>query len=356
VETPGFDAIDWEQTGADLLSEGKSFRVNPSPYSLGCQVEADLISVLSLEELEQTELRDKIVLLYGAIATEQIMPKNFHFYNPEKHQHVIALLEKGAPKAIVTATGRNSALAGGMYPFPMFEDGDFNIPSVYMTAEDGKELAAFSGKKVFLESHTERIPGKGYNVIGRRGDAEKPRIVVTAHIDAKKGTPGAIDNATGVTVLLMLAHLLQDYKGTRNIELVALNGEDYYSAPGQMLYVQENQDQWDSILLNINIDGAGYKGGPTAFSFFDLPEPKKQLILELLQSYKGINEGKPWVQGDHSIFIQFGCSSIAITSQWFLDNMETQDITHTPNDNLKIVNVAGLTKIARALDEIIRAL
>ncbi|MBK9392004.1 MAG: M28 family peptidase [Bacteroidetes bacterium] len=32
-------------------------------------------------------------------------------------------------------------------------------------------------------------------------------MVVTAHIDAKKGTPGAIDNATGVIVLLLLSEL-----------------------------------------------------------------------------------------------------------------------------------------------------
>jgi aminopeptidase YwaD len=121
---------------------------------------------------------------------------------------------------IICATGRNAALAGGVYPFPLIEDGDFDIPSVYMTEEEGIKLAGYSGKEVFLHSVSERIPGKGYNVTGRKGQQGNGRIVITAHIDSKKGSPGAIDNATGVVVLLLLADLLKDYSGKRQIEIV----------------------------------------------------------------------------------------------------------------------------------------
>ncbi len=138
------------------------------------------------------------------------MPKNFVFYNPEEHQKIIALLEKGKPAAVIGATGRNSALAGGVYPFPLIEDGDFDIPSVYMTEEEGNRLLPFAGCIVTLNSVSVRIPGKGYNIIAVKGPEGADRIVVTAHIDAKKGTPGAIDNATGVIVLLLLADLLSD--------------------------------------------------------------------------------------------------------------------------------------------------
>ena len=62
------------------------------------------------------------------------------------------------------------------------------------------------------------------------------KITVFAHIDAKDGTPGALDNGAGVVVLLLLAELLQDYDGGVELELVALNGEDYYSAAGEMQY------------------------------------------------------------------------------------------------------------------------
>jgi aminopeptidase YwaD len=281
------------------------------------------------------------------------MPKNFVFYNPEEHQRIIALLEKGNPKAILCATGRNAALAGGVYPFPLIEDGDFNIPSVFMTEEEGDRLVRHVGKKVSLRSKSERLPGKGCNVVACKGSPTGRRIVVTAHIDAKKGTPGAIDNASGVVVLLLLAELLGSYAGDRLIELVALNGEDYYAVPGQMHYLAQNEGRFHEILLNINIDGAGYKEGASAFSFYSLPAEVENTVREIISHFRGITVGSPWVQGDHSMFIQMGCPAMAVSSHWFTDHIDSQEITHTPKDNPAIVDPNKLSEIARALDMLI---
>ena len=142
TEAQEFEALDWQDGGASLQVEGNRFEVFVSPYSNGCKAEAQLVCVSTLAELEQADIQDKIVLLHGEIAREQLMPKNFVFYNPEEHQRIIARLEKANPAAIVCATGRNASLAGGAYPFPLIEDGDFEIPSVYMTEEEGIRLVA----------------------------------------------------------------------------------------------------------------------------------------------------------------------------------------------------------------------
>jgi aminopeptidase YwaD len=325
-----------------------------SPYSLGCTVEAQIVSASCVDELVQLETGGKVLFLYGEIAKEQLMPKNFVFYNPEEHQQIISLLEKGRPKAIICATGKNPALAGGVYPFPLIEDGDFDIPSVYMTEDEGDKLLPFVGKTVVLKSVSKRIPGKGYNVIARKGKLQGERIVVTAHIDAKKGTPGATDNATGVVVLLLLAKLLEDYDGNRFIEIVALNGEDYYAVPGQMLYISKNQDRFNEILFNINIDGAGYKEGKSAFSFYGLPEEIEKNANSIFSKFNGIAEGAQWPQGDHSIFTQNGCPAIAVSSQWFTENIDSQEITHTQKDNIEIVDCHKVVEIAEALNLLIR--
>ncbi len=60
-----FDAIDWEDGGAHLRSAEKNFKVFVSPYSLGCEVEAQLVSASNVEELEQLKMSGKIVFLYG---------------------------------------------------------------------------------------------------------------------------------------------------------------------------------------------------------------------------------------------------------------------------------------------------
>jgi aminopeptidase YwaD len=281
------------------------------------------------------------------------MPKNFVFYNPEHHQKTVSLLENGGARAIISATGRNASLAGGVYPFPLIEDGDFNIPSVYLTEEEGVKLLPYVGREVALESISKRIEGNGYNVIARKGNPAAERIVVTAHIDAKKGTPGAIDNATGVVILLLLAALLEDYGGDKQIEIVAFNGEDYYAVSGQMLYIAENQGGFENILLNINIDGAGYKTGGTAFSLFELPQRISRKVSRIINEFPEISEGVPWPQGDHSIFLQFGRPAIAVSSQWFINHMDSQDITHTPKDDINIVDIGKLPTIAMAIRQLL---
>jgi aminopeptidase YwaD len=353
IDVSEFDAIDWNDDGAKLTLDDEQFQVLVSPYSLGCNVKAELASATTIDALREENFEGKILFLHGEIAKEQLMPKNFVFYNPIEHQKIIALLEKSGAEAIICATGRNAALAGGVYPFPLIEDGDFNIPSVYMTEEEGKKLEKYIGKQAHLLSRSERFSGKSYNVIGRKNPENKKRIVISAHIDAKKGTPGAIDNATGVIVLLLLAELLKDYAGDYQLEMVAFNGEDYYCAPGQMKYLQANQGKFDSILLNINIDGAGYKDGKSSFSLFDLPDNIQTITETIIDEHEDIGFAEKWYQGDHSIFLQHGCPAIAISSQWFVENIDLQDITHTPKDNVDIVDCRKIIDIAKALQKLI---
>ncbi len=160
TEAGEFEAMDWIDGGASLTAGMDSFQVFVSPYSPGCMVEAELISVSKIAELERASVTGKILLLHGEIAKEQLMPKNFVFYNPEEHQQIVTMLERGAPIAIICATGRNASLAGGVYPFPLIEDGDFDIPSVYMTEDEGARLFNYSGSMVVLSSISTRIPGK----------------------------------------------------------------------------------------------------------------------------------------------------------------------------------------------------
>ncbi|HEX2967857.1 MAG TPA: M28 family metallopeptidase [Bacteroidales bacterium] len=345
--------IDWKTEGAILRCENRNFEVFSSPYSRGCNVTGKFLPIDTIEKLQTEEITGKILFLHGKIAAEQIMPKNFVFYNPDEHKQVVSVLEKNMPKAIICATGRNGMVAGGVYPFPMFEDGDFDIPSVYMKDTEGEILLACTGKEIELISEAVRIPETAYNIAALKEGRSAEKIVVTAHIDAKIGTPGAIDNATGVTILLLLSELMKDYKGKYKIEIVAFNGEDYYAVPGQMKYLEQNTGKFNEIMLNINIDGIGYKEGLTSFSVFDLPGFISEELTSTLKDNPGLTEGLPWVQGDHSMFVQAGRPAIAVSSNWFIENFSTQDITHTPKDNLEIVDYNRLPECALAIRDLI---
>lgn len=350
TESPQFDCIDWSQNGARLSVKGVPFEVFASPYSLGCQVKAPMVVVSSLEKLTSAEISQKVVLLRGEIAREQLMPKNFPFYNPDHHRLIIQLLEEKKPKAIVAATSRDVVMVGSQYPFPLVEDGDFNIPSVYMTEEEGGKLAEFAGEQLQLEIQAERIPAVGCNVIARKGTRQDRRVVFFAHIDARMGTPGANDNASGVSVLLLLAELLADYSGSLGVELVAMNGEDYFSNPGEQRYLAENAGRFDEIVLGVNLDDVAYHKGKVAYSLYGCPDDLVGLIQYEFSKYPGLIEGQAWYQGDHGLFIMNGTPALAITSELLEELMG--EFTHTPKDSPEIVDPAKLVMVASALRDL----
>lgn len=354
IECPAFDCIDWSQDGALLSLDGITFETLVSPYTLGCHVRGLLAAVTTVAELEVADVTGKILLLHGDIAKEQLMPKNFPFYNPDHHRRIIQLLETRQPYAIIAATTQDVGLAGAVYPFPLIEDGDFDIPSVYMTEKEGKRLSEYVGKEASLEIHAHRTPAKGCNVIARKGGDHSRRVVLFAHIDAKDGTPGAIDNATGVVILLLLAELLADYSGQLGIEIVALNGEDYYAASGEKLYLSRNAGKFGEIVLGINLDGVGYCEGHTAYSLYDCPADLENLIRALFIRNPGLLEGEPWYQSDHSLFVINQRPALAFTSERF--TVLWTEIAHTPKDIPEIVDPTKLVEVAVALQELLHSL
>ena len=351
TESPEFDCLDWTDEGVHLTVDGASFQAFASPYSLGCHVSASLIVASTVEELEATEVANEIILLRGDIAREQLMPKNFPFYNPDRHKRIIQLLETKKPRAIIAATSRDLEMVGSMYPFPLFEDGDFDIPSVYMTEEEGIRLAEYAGKEVSLESWAQRIPAKGNNVIARKGTNPNRRVVLFAHIDTRIGTPGASDNASGVIVLLLLAELLADYAGNLGVEMVAMNGEDYYSNPGEQQWLRLNAGRFDEIFLGINVDDVGYYKGKVAYSLYDCPSELASSIHRVFSIYEDLVEGEPWYQGDHGLFLMNQRPALAITSELLMELMA--EITHTPKDTPEILDPARLVHVAAALRDLL---
>jgi aminopeptidase YwaD len=278
------------------------------------------------------------------------MPKNFPFYNPDEHMRIIRLLEKKHPMAIISVTGRNPELAGAVYPFALIEDGDFDIPSAYMTEEEGARLASQGNNVVTLVIEAERLPSSGLNLAASKGHIGR-RVVVSAHMDTKDNTPGALDNAAGVIVLLLLAELLKDYDEEYGIELVPFNGEDHYSAAGEITYLKANEGRLKDILLNINIDGVGYCQKKNVYSLYECSEDMARLIRGLFQSQDTLVEGQPWYQGDHMVFAMNGVPALAITSEGFME-VETK-IAHTPADRPELVDCEQLVEIAYVLQELL---
>jgi len=351
VESETFECIEWEYGGARIDVGGDSFAVQVGPYSLPLDVTAPLASASTVEELESEAVRDAVVVLHGEIAQSQVMPKNFTFYNPDEHKRIITALEHYRPAAVVAATGRDPQMVGSQYPFPLFEDGDLDVPNAYMTDVDGAKLLAHVGLKAHFTIDSRRVPATAEHVVATRSGRGRGRILVSAHIDSRKGSPGALDNATGVAMLLATMELLREYRGTHTIEVVPFNGEDNYANPGELLWLARNDGRCDDIVLGINIDDAGMRGTANHVSFYNVPARVEDSVRTAMRGDSTIAEGPAWFQGDHMVLVSCARPAIAIASSDMVGFMASY--AHTERDTIDLADPALVAAGARFVRRVI---
>ena len=108
-------------------------------------------------------------------------------------------------------------------------------------------LAGYDGERVLMEIDSTVLPSTGVQLIGRwpGTDPDAGTVVVSAHVDSTPDTPGAIDDAAGVAVLLAVADLLCDRGVAPTLEFVPFNGEDHTLAPGELAYLAARRDLSD---------------------------------------------------------------------------------------------------------------
>lgn len=353
VAVQEFDCVAWDREGAELQAGGETYEVYPGPYSLPLDTTAPLSAVSSIEELEAGEFEGTVLLLHGEIAKDQLMPKNFVFYNPDSHKRILAALEAKNPLAILAATGKHP-MTPSVCPFPVIEDADVDLPSAYMKDVDGERLLAHVGTDVHLVIRSGRLAKRGEHVVARRPGTGDGRVVIFGHIDTREDTPGALDNATASAAMMIAAELLAGYDGSLTIEMVPLNGEDYYGAPGQMIWVGENEGRMDDIVLGMNSDGAGYRGAPTAVSVYGVPDELATTVRDAMAEREGFDDGEQWFQSDHSIIAQAGRPVIAITTADFAEICELY--AHTEKDTIDLVDPSIVVEVGLFYADIVARL
>ena len=193
-------------------------------------------------------------------------------------------MEEKTPEAIITVSPNNDHIIQG---------GNFDIPCAVVQE---RKLDAFNNvRKAKLTIHKERIPTKAHNAIATYGTGQNA-ICFSAHIDTKPATPSALDNASGVSVLLALAESVIGREYPFKIEFAILNGEDYYSTPGETAHMGGLTPEYS---MAVNVDGIGLKDSATSVSFYECPESLENRIMACAGQIGGIERIEPWPIGDH---------------------------------------------------------
>lgn len=347
VTEPSLDVLDWTGSPGHVRVGKQQWLVTPSPYAKGAEVTRRLVVARTLDDLG-ADVRGQVVLLLDELAAEPLTPIGYPFYDNPEHATLIDRLIAARPRVVLAGTGTAPQTAGALDPFPLIEDGAFPISTGNLRRDDAHELAELAGDEVRVDMSAHRWPARARNVIARRGPAS-PRLVVVAHLDTKPGTPGAVDNAAGVVVLLLLARALggavdDDDMG---VELLAVNGEDCYHPAGQLAYLREHGDHLDEVALVVNIDGAGYRAADTAYSLYGVSDDLADAVRAALRDAPRIDEGPAWMQSDHMVFAQRSVPAVAFTTEK-IDEL-LAEVAHSPHDVPAQVDVTLLTDLSKAL-------
>jgi len=337
-----FSCMDWNNKGSRLVVGKEEIEVSAAEYSLPCNVNGQLVCVETIDQLKAAELSGKICVLHGELCKEPLMPKSMIFWNPEEHQEIIRELEMKKPLAVITVSFIPDAAV------PIIQDGDFEIPCAAVKGELAEVL--LNGDNADLQLMTERRPSRASNVIASYG-AGKQKINFSAHIDTKPDTPGALDNASGAAVLLALAEKTAGTDSPYQIEFVLFNGEDYYSTPGEVAFMNTYLKNPENYICAVNVDGVGLKDSSTSYSFYEYPKNYQNIVDNLAGLLKNVEKIDPWPMGDHMLFAVSGIPAVAITAVEIFRLMET--IMHTPQDNLSYIDYKILEEVVGFLSKYI---
>ena len=345
IEEQRFPCLAWYDQGSRVACGGQTYPAVTNPFSPACELTAPLVAAGSLAELMALDLRNQIVLLHGELSAEPYFPKHFPFITFEQQLQVIHQVEEGQCGAIIAVSPRAAECE------PIFEDGDFLLPSVTVAADVGVQLLRHQRGLTTLQIKSRVQPSEGMNVIGRRAGQGARRVICCAHFDTKPTTPGAIDNAAGVATILALAQLLQGSQPLPPLEFIAFNGEDYYAASGQVAYLAHDQQTFADIALVINVDGVGVRGAKSSVALFACPDPLAARVRQTMTNHASLVEVEPWPQGDHTLFWPQGVPALAVTSQGIHGLIG--HVLHTPHDTVDLVSAEQIATVVNFVQALI---
>ena len=333
-----FTCTTWEEGKSCLTLNDRRLKIQASPFSQSFEGSGRLAFVSSLKELETANCQDCILVVGGELVATPLQPKEYPFYYPDEHRYLIELFERKQPAVIIAATGKHALC--GLQPFPLFEDGNFLIPTAYVPEAMFEELKGNDKEEMARVSiRTKNKQQNSYQlVVQKRNKSNHGKIIVCAHMDTKYHTQGALDNAVGVAVLIGVAARLAD--SGYNIDIVPFNGEEYYEASGEVEYLKYISSSQDNISLVINIDSPCHAGSKTAVSLYNFNDPLKDVVDHLMQTQNEVVYGPEWYAGDHAAFAFRGIPCMVLSSSDLFEG--GLDDTHTMRDTLDTVDLSQI--------------
>lgn len=352
IEEQPYPCTGWDCQGAWLsigseplrLRSGQALPVEANAFSPACDVTAAAVPASTLDELAAADLTGKIALLHGELVQEPLAAKSW-FLRGERDDAIIGLLESKRPAALLAPPP----------PTPQYEqftaDWELELPAATAPLATIERLLAQPGP-LHLRLDCAKYPATARNIVARQpgvrmADAPAKKVALMAHFDTRVNTPGALDNAGGVAVLLALAEALRQTALPFDLEFIAFDGEEYLPLGDDEYVRRAGEASFADIALAINMDGAGYVGGQNTVAAFNLSPELAGRVEAIVARYPAVQWVEPWPQSNHSTFAFRGVPALAFSSAGAFN------LAHFPEDTVDKVSVEKLAQVVEAVREIV---
>jgi Iap family predicted aminopeptidase len=343
VDAQAFPCPAWEEEETRLELDGGRLDAAANAFSPPCDVTASAVVVGTEAELEAAELAGRIGIMYGDLTKGNGFSTRRAVYFPERDQKVMRMLEKKKPAALITIYSKTGCFER------LIRDWEFPIPSATVPAEVGLALFRHLDQTLRLKIDSHQSAGQFCNVMATRAGTGPERIMLLAHFDTMHDTPGAIDNGSGVAVLLALAESLARGHLPVGLEWLAVNGEEN-GGLGDAEYLRRREGELGHILAVINVDGVGQQLGANSITMLGASRPFEDQVRKVHQRYPGVVWVDPWYESDHSAFFWRGVPCIALSS------VGVANVGHLPADTTAWISPAKLGEVVSLITDVVESL
>ncbi|HHO57162.1 MAG TPA: Zn-dependent exopeptidase M28 [Thermoplasmatales archaeon] len=202
-----------------------------------------------------------------------------------------------------------------------------------------------------VENHSWEKKGySGKNIVATIPGEDDMEIILSAHYDSVSVSPGADDDGSGVSSLLMAAKILRGHSFKHTLKIVFFSGEEQ-GLYGSNRFAEEMYGEGRIILADLQLDGVGHAVSREGGKKMRLSASASSvwianLVKNMAEKYRdeiGLDVliYRDFAGSDHQSFINYGYEGV-----FFLE-YEFNPHYHSPQDTIEHVNFSYLAKVCK---------
>jgi len=191
---------------------------------------------------------------------------------------------------------------------------------------------------------------QGNNIVATLSGRTDNTLIVTAHADTVEVSPGADDDGSGISSLLMIAELLQPYTFNATIKFIIFTGEEN-GVLGSKAYAKRSFEDNEKIIGVLSLDKIGYaetnEEGSRIRHHANMQSAWMSYISrdisERYEQYIGLEVVRLPFDGssDHRAFVEYGYSGSNLVED------ALNPVYHTSEDTIEYINISYVSKVTR---------